>query len=109
MTTIAFDVLPYPDLLPFDEVLDVLGKVWHAEAVKDDILGRDELQHLGKRERRARRKKLQALRREIRDPILIAELSEKHPAAAWLLDWLEGRLNMAIMCVLVIVSITTYT
>ena len=33
MTTIAFDVLPYPDLLPFDEVLDVLGKIWCAEAV----------------------------------------------------------------------------
>jgi len=104
-TSISLTRLPFPDLLPYDEVLRIQKRVYDEDASLRNILEDDYEKDLTPEQRRKHRRRLQELRHNLRDDVQIAELRHRNPRVARLLDFLEGALFIFFLFITTLISV----
>ena len=100
LTTASCEWLPFPDLLPYDEVYEVLSALMDPHAAELNLVDEADAS-------RGARRRFDRDRRDRRDVVVEAELRAARPRSASVLDRLEGRAFVFLLMGFIVVSLTS--
>ena len=98
LSSLRCDWLPFPDLLPSDEVFELLSELMDPKSAELSVVD-------GEDASRAAKKQLERERRDKREVKIRADLRTRHPTCAGILDFVEGRLFLFAVMGLVVVAL----